>query len=80
MGRMSRSVQRTFCLCSSAGLVVRVGTILLISLLATVGREEEEGLTIRPLKQFLLITTTQCIQMVVGYLDIFVFEEFCFAF
>lgn len=22
----------------------------------------------------------ECIQMVVGYLDIFVFEEFCFAF
>ena len=40
MGRMSRSVQRTFCRCSPAGLVVRVVAILLISLLATVGREE----------------------------------------
>ena len=29
------------------------------------------------LKQLLLITA-ECIQMVVGYLDIFVFEEFCF--
>ena len=40
MERMSRSVQRTFCRCSFAGLVVRVVTVLLISLLATVGREE----------------------------------------
>ena len=68
MGRMSRLVRRTFCRCSSAGLVVRVVTmqilvfsffpfffcftydgyvfllcslaVLLISLLATVGREE----------------------------------------
>lgn len=31
------------------------------------------------LKQFLLIKTVECIQMVVGYLDIFVFEEFGFA-
>ena len=31
------------------------------------------------LKQLLLITS-ECIQMVVDYLDIFVFEEFCFAF
>ena len=30
------------------------------------------------LKQLLLITA-ECIQMVVGYLDIFVFEEFGFA-
>lgn len=29
-----------FCRCSSAGLVVRVVTVLLISFLATVGREE----------------------------------------
>ena len=40
MGRMSRSVRRIFCRCSSAGLVVRVVTVLLISLLATVGREK----------------------------------------
>ena len=39
MGRMSRLVRRTFCRCSSAGLVVRVITVLLISLLVTVGRE-----------------------------------------
>ena len=38
MGRMSRSGRRTFCRCSSAGLVVRVVTFQLISLLATVGR------------------------------------------
>ena len=38
---MSRSVRRTFCQCSSAGLVVRVVIVLLISLLATVGIEEE---------------------------------------
>ena len=37
------------------------------------------GEIIVTLKQFLLITTVECIQMVVGYLDIFVFEEFCFA-
>lgn len=40
MGRMSLSRRRIFCQCSSAGLVVRVVTVLLISLLATVGREE----------------------------------------
>ena len=39
MGRMSRSGRRTFCRCSSAGLVVRVVAVLLISLLATVGRD-----------------------------------------
>ena len=37
------------------------------------------GKIIVTLKQLLLITA-ECIQMVVGYLDIFVFEEFCFAF
>ena len=40
MGRMSRLVRLTFCRCSSAGLVVRVVTVLFISLLATVVREE----------------------------------------
>ena len=40
MGRMSRSVRLTFCRCSSVGLVVRVVIVLLIFLLATVGREE----------------------------------------
>lgn len=32
---MSRSVLRTFCRCRFAGLVMRVVTVLLISLLAT---------------------------------------------
>ena len=44
MGLMSRSVRWTFCRCSSAGLVVRVVTVLLVSLLATVGREGFKGL------------------------------------
>ena len=30
MGRMSRSVRRTFCRCSSAGLVVRVVTMQIL--------------------------------------------------
>ena len=38
---MSRSGLRIFWRSSSAGLVVRVVTVLLISLLATVGREEK---------------------------------------
>ena len=42
MGRMSRSVRRTFCRCSSAGFVVRDDTVLLISLLATVGGKKSE--------------------------------------
>ena len=40
MERMSRSVRLTFCRCRFAELVVRVVTVLLISLLTTVGREE----------------------------------------
>ena len=40
MGRMSLFGRRIFCRCRFAGLVVRVVTVLLISLLATVGREE----------------------------------------
>ena len=44
MVRMSRLVRRTFCRCSSTRLVVRVVTVLHISLLATVGREEFKGL------------------------------------
>ena len=43
MGRMSRSARRTFCRCRFAGLVVRVVTVLFISLLAAVG-EEFKGL------------------------------------
>ena len=39
MGLMSRSVRRIFWRCRFAGLVVRVVTVLLMSLLATVGRE-----------------------------------------
>ena len=44
MGRMSRSGRGMFWRGSSAGLVVRVVTVLLISLLLTVGREEFKGL------------------------------------
>ena len=39
---MSRLVLLTFCLCSFAGLVVRVVTVLLISLLATVGGKSKK--------------------------------------
>ena len=41
MGLMSRSVRRIFCRCRFARSVVRVVTVLLISLLATVGRKDE---------------------------------------
>ena len=36
---MSRSGRRTFCRCSSAGLVVRVVTVLLISLMGRGGMD-----------------------------------------
>ena len=39
MGRMSRLGLRTFCRCRFAGVVVRVVTVLIVSLLALVGRE-----------------------------------------
>ena len=42
MGRMSRSVRRIFCRCSSAGFVVRVVTVLLISLLARWGGKSKK--------------------------------------
>ena len=46
---MSRSVRRTFCRCSSAGMVVRVVTVLLISLLATVVEGRARRIDIRGL-------------------------------
>ena len=48
MGRMSRLGRRIFCQCSSAGLVVRVVTVLLIYLLAMVGRGRRINITVTP--------------------------------